>query len=246
MSGNFRLMKKLLLAVLLLVFIVACDKEQTASEVALTSVNAKAAKIDICHKGKIININRNALPAHQKHGDAVDLDGDGLFDIENDCSATDCDDSDAGDCDDEQSTSELLLGSWTTTDINVVTSVGSQSITDYLINVVGFSPEDAAAQQELIESALEYEVTGTLVLDADNTYDSSFAGGSDSGTWNLSADETTLTLFEGADIIIITINSITENTWIGTTGDDLLVDLDNDSTTPNVIVTAEANVIFIK
>ncbi len=226
-------MKKLVFVLLLLIFIGACDKEQAATENILTNLKAKTGKINICHKGKVISVNINAVPAHQKHGDAVDLDGDGLFDI---------------DCDDEQGIGELLLGTWTTEEvINVVTSVGTQSIAEYLIGI-GFSPGDAAAQQELIESALANEVTGTLELYGDNTYVSYFAGGSDSGIWELSADETTLTLFEGPvpDIIVITINSITANTWNATTGGDLLLDLDGNPATPDVLVTAEASVIFIK
>ena len=50
-------------------------------------------KRDVCHNGNIINININAIPAHQSHGDAVDMDGDGFFDIDNPCSETDCDDT---------------------------------------------------------------------------------------------------------------------------------------------------------
>lgn len=51
-------------------------------------------KVDICHNGKIISVNINAVPAHQAHGDAVDMDGDGYFDKENDCGMpVDCDDN---------------------------------------------------------------------------------------------------------------------------------------------------------
>ncbi len=53
----------------------------------------KSGKIDVCHKGNIINVSVNALGGHQGHGDAVDMDGDGYFDIENDCSEVDCDDA---------------------------------------------------------------------------------------------------------------------------------------------------------
>lgn len=87
-------MKKLLLSILLVVLIVACDKEQTSTENPLTSVSAKVKKekVDVCHKGKIINVSVNALSGHKGHGDAVDMDGDGYFDIANDCTVIDCDD----------------------------------------------------------------------------------------------------------------------------------------------------------
>lgn len=80
---------------LLVLFIVGCDKEQTNTENRFTGVStkAKAGKVNVCHKGEVININGNAVSAHENHGDAVDIDGDGLVDIENACSATDCDDN---------------------------------------------------------------------------------------------------------------------------------------------------------
>ena len=50
-------------------------------------------KVNVCHKGKIICIDFHGLNAHKGHGDAVDLDSDGYFDIENGCSEVDCDDT---------------------------------------------------------------------------------------------------------------------------------------------------------
>lgn len=52
-------------------------------------------KVNICHKGKIICVDYHEIPAHEAHGDAVDLDGDGYFDGDNSCSDPDCDDTDA-------------------------------------------------------------------------------------------------------------------------------------------------------
>ncbi|WP_276389230.1 LamG-like jellyroll fold domain-containing protein [Eudoraea chungangensis] len=77
----------------------SCQKEESNILEADLSANAeisgkdKNAKVDICHKGKVLNISINAVSAHQRHGDAVDLDEDGFFDIENDCGPVDCDDS---------------------------------------------------------------------------------------------------------------------------------------------------------
>ena len=53
------------------------------------STSRKKAKTDVCHKGKIINVSVNALEGHQGHGDAIDMDGDGYFDIKNECSEVD-------------------------------------------------------------------------------------------------------------------------------------------------------------
>lgn len=52
-------------------------------------------KIRVCHKGKVIYIDSHALTAHNGHGDAVDVDGDGYFAGDNACSEPDCDDTNA-------------------------------------------------------------------------------------------------------------------------------------------------------
>ena len=56
----------------------------------------------------------------------------------------------------------------------------------------------------------------------------------------------TLTLFEGADIILITINSISASSWNASTGGVFLEDLDGHPMTPDVSVNAVGNVIYIK
>jgi len=81
-----------------------CEKEpiidvlpdSIASEVSDSNLK-KGNKVNVCHKGKIISISINAVKAHQAHGDAVDMDGDGYYDIVNDCSiGIDCDDNNLG------------------------------------------------------------------------------------------------------------------------------------------------------
>jgi len=93
-------MKNLLLPLLFLLFLISCEKESSADLVSEENIsedssltNRSSNKRDVCHNGNIININVNAIPAHQAHGDAVDMDEDGYFDIDNSCSETDCDDS---------------------------------------------------------------------------------------------------------------------------------------------------------
>lgn len=182
------------------------------------------------------------------------MDGDGYFDIDNSCSDTDCNDNDPavhpdaeGVCDDgELGTAELLIGVWTTVEFSLEYSVGGQSVVDYLVDVVGLSPADAAAQFAILETALAADLTGSLTLNSDNTYMSDFLSASDSGTWSLSADEHTLTLFEGPDTIVVTINSISETTLNGTLGDGLFIDLDSNPATPDVEVTVSANVTMTK
>jgi len=148
--------------------------------------------------------------------------------------------------DEEPTTAELLIGNWITSTVEIDATVGTQSYTDYLIDEVGLSPTDATVQDAVFKAALLSEVTGSLTINSNNTYTSSFGGGSDSGTWSLSSDETTLTLYEGADVIVITINSISGSTLNVTFGDDFPQDLDDDSETPDEIVTVEAEITLTK
>ncbi|HMB63694.1 MAG TPA: lipocalin family protein [Eudoraea sp.] len=146
----------------------------------------------------------------------------------------------------EKSTMDLLVGTWTTSSVDIDATVEGQSLTDYLVNEVGLSENEAADQYALFEAALVSEVTGSLTLNADNTYESSFAGNSDSGTWSLSSDENTLTLLEGTDAIVVTINSLTANTLSGSLGDDIMQDLDDDPGTPDETITVVATIILTK
>ena len=95
-------MKKLLLPLLAILFLSSCEKESSTDLVTEeiiyengSATTRSSNKRDVCHNGNIININVNAIPAHQAHGDAVDMDEDGYFDTANPCSETDCDDTDA-------------------------------------------------------------------------------------------------------------------------------------------------------
>ena len=76
---------------MILFVLLSCNQED---EIIDTDLKSKKDKVAVCHKGKIITINGNALKAHVKHGDAVDLDGDGYYDKTNTCSeGVDCDDT---------------------------------------------------------------------------------------------------------------------------------------------------------
>jgi len=147
---------------------------------------------------------------------------------------------------DEPGTAELLAGIWTTSEVNIDASVGSKSLVDYLIDDVGLSPAEAAAKNELFEASLKSELMGSLTLHSDKTYESAFGSGSDSGTWSLSADEKTLTLYEGSDTIVITIDSISGSTFKATIGDDISQDLDGDMATPDETITVEAHLTLTK
>lgn len=97
-----------LFSLLFTFLIFSCEKESITDERKdfndlelpdIAQLGNKKGKVDVCHitdngDSHIININRNAWPDHESHGDAIDNDGDGLFDRENGCSIADCNDED--------------------------------------------------------------------------------------------------------------------------------------------------------
>ena len=97
-------MKNVISLIGCLLFIVACQQDNSLTDDALNSLytddpnisqqTPPNRKIDICHNGHINNVSINAMSAHQMHGDAMDVDGDGYFNIENPCSdlVEECDD----------------------------------------------------------------------------------------------------------------------------------------------------------
>lgn len=159
---------------------------------------------------------------------------------------TGCNKNDDGDDGSNLTTAELLIGTWSVTDFDFTIMIGSQSLIEYLVEVEGLSPSDAAAQNALFEAFLASEVTGTLTLKSDNTYESNFDGGSTSGTWSLSSDEKTLTLVEGTDTTVITINSISSTTLRATISEASPEDLDEDPATPDVVISVEITLTLTK
>jgi hypothetical protein len=149
---------------------------------------------------------------------------------------------------DEMSTKDKLLGTWTVSTVSIDATVGAQSVVDYLINVVGLSPTDAAVQYGVYETFLKSEITGSITFKSDMTYESNFgSSGPEDGTWSLSPDEKTLTLDEGtADETELTLNSITGSTLAVTFTQNLMEDLDDEPTTPDVTIKAEAEVTLTK
>ncbi len=159
---------------------------------------------------------------------------------------TGCNKDDDGDGSGNLTTREMLIGSWSITNYDLNIMIGGQSLIEYLVEVEGLSPADAAVQNALFEAFLASEVTGTLTLKSDNTYESNFGDSPTTGTWSLSSDEKTLTLVEGADTIVLSINSITAKTLNASIAESMPEDLDGDPATPDVVISVEAVLTLTK
>lgn len=81
-------MKKLIFPFFALLFLIACEKENTKELFPEEAVYEKDSattrgsnKINICHNGHIIRVNSNALNAHLSHGDEVEFGQMGNYQI---------------------------------------------------------------------------------------------------------------------------------------------------------------------
>lgn len=98
-------MKRTILCLFGFLLLMACEKESPTPDQMNeeTSLDIRGDKVSVCHATgsetnpyEIIEVSVNAwINSFQGQGDAVDMDGDGYFHIDNPCSETDCDDDNA-------------------------------------------------------------------------------------------------------------------------------------------------------
>lgn len=91
-------------------------------------------------------------------------------------------------------TSGGITGTWTagTTTLNAM--VGDKTLTQYFIDDMGLTQQEAQSYTALFEQIMKQSFTGTIQIKSDNTYTANLGGESDSGTWSLNADQTELTI----------------------------------------------------
>jgi hypothetical protein len=99
-------MRKYILPLLIILFFSTCKKKDMEPNNTSDGILKTGNQVTICHQSgdnwNVININMSSWPAHEAHGDAIDMDDDGYFDRECGCSEVDCDDNDPNihsDCD---------------------------------------------------------------------------------------------------------------------------------------------------
>ncbi len=97
-------------------------------------------------------------------------------------------------CKKDSTGSTDITGTWTAGTITLNITVGDMTLTQYLVDVAGYTQELANSYAAIVEQSVKQEVSGTIEIKSDNTYTATFGGGSDSGTWSLNADKTMLTI----------------------------------------------------
>ena len=145
---------------------------------------------------------------------------------------TQCGGDDEGD-----SNVDDLIGTWTASSVTFEFDIGGQTLTQFFQDAFGISEADA----QLLVDAFEQGFDGTIQFKEDNTYDSSFDGDIETGTWTLSSDAMTLTLDPDLedDNTVFNVVTLNSSTLIISLTETEMEDFDGGGTEETLTITLE-------
>jgi hypothetical protein len=133
-----------------------------------------------------------------------------------------------------------ITGNWTFDDATFSTTVNGQNMTDYLVNVLGYSTTQAQAFITLFDESVKQKFDGTFDVKSDGTYMSDLGGEQDNGTWSLSSDNKTLIISSDyADPVTLDVIQLTKSLLEVKTVETLQEDLNQDEVTETLVVTVD-------
>jgi hypothetical protein len=148
-------------------------------------------------------------------------------------------------CKKDDSTTDPIVGTWTAGTHTFASTVGDKTLSQYYVDVMGYTQEEADSFVALSELILAGFFTGTITVKSDKTYTSNLGGTADSGTWSLNSGETELTINSTTDgpttleVVELTSSRLHLHTTEITTED-----LNSDGT--DETINTEIDVIFTK
>jgi hypothetical protein len=135
-----------------------------------------------------------------------------------------------------------LVGTWTTGTATYTATVGDKTLTQYYVDVMGMTPQEAALAVTLFSALLQQSLAGTITINANNTYTSTLGGVSESGTWSLSADGKKLTIDPSTDDpVTLDVTVLTSNQLTVGMLDYISEDLNGDEIPETITVNAVIN-----
>jgi len=119
--------------------------------------------------------------------------------------------------DDENTPSDLLIGTWTFSSSTMDLSINGKTLVQYLIDESGLSQSEAETLADLLFGMIEDEYTPgsdvSIQIKSDGTYIMTGTDMNDDGTWELSSDGKTLTLDKGTEYeMVFDVESLTKST----------------------------------
>jgi hypothetical protein len=143
-------------------------------------------------------------------------------------------------CSKDSTPADNMIGTWTMQSATFNAMIGTKTLTQYLIDDLGFTATDA--QQFMIQynAGMQQAFTGTIQLKSDHTYTSTLGGETDTGTWSLSSDEKKLTIDSSSlEPMILDVIELTSSILHLQGVEYQFADLNNDGTQETVTVTVD-------
>ena len=144
----------------------------------------------------------------------------------------------------EKSSSEDLSGSivgtWTIESTSMDATINGVSFIDYYKETFGLTQADADALLKLFKE--EFEMAGSITINADGTYTAVFDGENDEGTWRLSDDKKTLTIDDNTQYeMVFTVKKLTDSELVLVGSESDTKDINEDGTDENLVITVQMN-----
>lgn len=134
-----------------------------------------------------------------------------------------------------------IVGNWTITKSEMSVTVNGIDFVQYLINELGLSQSEAEAYEELFFS----EITGTVNIKSDGTYEANFEGEITTGTWELSSDNKKITMDKGTeDEMVMNVESLSSSKLVLSYEESETDDMNSDGTDDTIL--AKVKLTFSK
>jgi hypothetical protein len=130
-----------------------------------------------------------------------------------------------------------IVGTWTAGTFNYTAMVGSMTLTQYYMEVMGATAEEAALYASIVEQTVQQFFTGTITVKSDHTFTDNFGGTTETGTWSLNSDETQLTITPSTgDPMTFEVVELTSSKLVLHVSETQSVDLNGDEVDESLII----------
>ena len=143
-------------------------------------------------------------------------------------------------CSKDSDPAEDIVGSWTVDGAEFDAKIGNKTLLQYYMEDYGLTEPQAQAAVALFNAFMAQQFTGTIDINADNTYEAVLAGEPDSGTWSLSSDNEKLTIdSDSGETIVFDILELSSDRAVLKTTSSIEEDLDGDEVPEDITLTIE-------
>jgi len=152
-------------------------------------------------------------------------------------------------CSEEKTSSSNIVGVWNVTNVDYDAFVDNMTVEDYYLNELEFTPQETAIAVALFYDEVDSYLESTMIeFEPDFWYWTNIGDpAGDDGEWSINDNETLIMLDEGTIWETpITVNSLTSTSLNISFIMEEEIDLDDDSQTPDAMVTFDMTMSLTK